>query len=75
MIEQVELHPRREGKGLDAMLYGDLVAILSACATASDADREIIAVGAGKSQFSVVAGARNHLDLQLKKLLDGTLRV
>jgi len=36
MIERVVLHPRAEGRGLDAELYGDLANILSACAGAQN---------------------------------------
>jgi site-specific DNA recombinase len=32
MIDRVELRPRAEAKGLDAILHGDLAAILAACA-------------------------------------------
>ena len=59
MIERVDLHPREVGTGLDAILHGDLAAILAACAGAQKADApDQKATG---RQLSVVAGTRNHL--------------
>ncbi len=55
MIEKVELHPRGDGRGLDAVLFGDLAAILAACSAAQTAKRP----GAGGPPgrlLSVVAG-------------------
>ncbi len=54
MIERVDLHPRAGGKGLDAALYGDLAAILAACAGAKTA--EAPAISRSGLQLSVVAG-------------------
>lgn len=59
MIDRVVLAPNSSDKGLDAVLYGDLAEILNACAAA----KGTIAPknnSLGKSQFSVVAGARNR---------------
>jgi hypothetical protein len=61
MIERVELRPRGDGdRGLDAVLFGDLAAILAA---SSGADRQKLpgAGGPPGSQLSLVAGTRNHL--------------
>ena len=66
MIDRVVLAPRASG-GLGATLFGELGAILAICAAA--AGRPGIAADAA-SQLSVVAGTRNHLDLQLKCLLE-----
>ena len=60
MIERVELRPRDEGQGLDAVLFGDLAAILAAC---SGPDKQKLP-GPFRdpgSRLSVVAGTRNHL--------------
>ncbi len=54
MIERIDLHPRAGGKGLDAALYGDLAAILAACAGAKTA--EAPAISRTGLQLSVVAG-------------------
>ncbi len=66
MIDRIVLTPRTSG-GLEAILYGELGAILAICAAAAGSP----SMGAEQaSQLSVVAGARNHLDLQLKRLLE-----
>ena len=54
MIERVDLHPREGGTGLDAILHGDLAAILAACAGAQKANAPDLA--ASGRQLSVVAG-------------------
>jgi hypothetical protein len=56
MIERVVLHPRNEGKGLNAELYGDLANILSACAGAQKKDA--LEQGLTGRQLSLVAGTR-----------------
>jgi site-specific DNA recombinase len=54
MIERVDLRPRPVGKGLDAVLHGDLAAILATCSEAQKRQRP----GEGpERQLSVVAGA------------------
>ncbi|MCZ8102043.1 MAG: hypothetical protein O9972_29620 [Burkholderiales bacterium] len=61
MIERVEITPRADGNGVDAVLHGDLAAILAACGAAGSKSK---LPGAGQrpgSQLSVVAGTRNHL--------------
>jgi site-specific DNA recombinase len=55
MIEKVELHPRAEGRGLDAVLFGDLAAILAACSWVQTARRPGPFLDPGR-QLSVVAG-------------------
>ena len=54
MIERVDLHPREGGTGLDAVLYGDLAAILAACAGAQKVNAPD--QKASGRQLSVVAG-------------------
>ena len=54
MIERVDLHPRESGTGLDAVLHGDLAAILAACAGVQKANAPDLA--ASGRQLSVVAG-------------------
>ncbi len=60
LIDRIELHPRGNGKGVDAVLHGDLAQILSLC---GDPGRKakLPEAGTSGSQLSVVAGARNHL--------------
>jgi site-specific DNA recombinase len=67
LVDRIELHPRSEGKGVDASLHGDLAQILVFCDEAHRAGKLPKAWASG-SQLSVVAGARNHLDLQLRTL-------
>ena len=55
MIDRVELRPRAEAKGLDAVLHGDLAAILAACAGAAQKENAPDLAIAGR-QLSVVAG-------------------
>ena len=62
LIDRIELRPRSDSKGLDALLHGDLAEILSLC----DGDprkRKLPGAGGSGSLLSVVAGARNRLDL------------
>ena len=56
MIDRVELVPRKAGKGLDAVLYGELAAILTVCTEAAGKGRRPASGEAGR-QPSVVAGA------------------
>jgi site-specific DNA recombinase len=65
LIDRVVLSPVASAPdGIDAQLHGDLAAIL---ALSSDGERKqkLPAMGVAGSQLSVVAGARNHLDLLL----------
>ena len=55
MIDRVELRTRSEGKELDAVLHGDLAAILSACAGAVEKGNAPDLAIAGR-QLSLVAG-------------------
>ena len=64
MIERVEFFPRAEAKGLNALLHGDLAAILATCSGAAQKGNAPDLAIAGR-QLSVVAGTRNHLDLLL----------
>jgi hypothetical protein len=70
MIDRVVLTPRKTASGLDATLYGELGAILAICAVATTGTTAPTTRG---SQLSVVAGARNHLNLQLGQLLSAVL--
>ena len=54
MIERVDLNPREGDTGLDAILYGDLAAILAACARAQKVNAPDQKVSG--RQLSVVAG-------------------
>jgi site-specific DNA recombinase len=63
MIDRVELRPREEAKGLDAILQRDLAAILAACAWGKNENAPDLVI-AGRP-LSVVAGSRNLLDLLL----------
>ncbi|PWC57421.1 recombinase family protein, partial [Azospirillum sp. TSH58] len=56
MVDRVELSPCPSGAGLEAQLYGDLAAILAACAEAGP-KRQQPASGETGCQLSVVAGA------------------
>ena len=56
LIEKIELHPRKDSKGLDAVLFGDLAGILGLCAEAQDNKKRPAANDAGR-RMSVVAGA------------------
>ena len=64
MIERVDLHPAEAGTGLDAVLHGDLAAILAACAGAQKVNAPD--QKASGRQLSVVAGTRNHRELTLR---------
>jgi hypothetical protein len=68
LIDRIELRPRSDAKGVDAVLHGDLAEILSLCEEAPRKRKLPEAKGSG-SQLSLVAGARNRLDLQLQELL------
>jgi site-specific DNA recombinase len=64
MIERVVLTPRPNGRGLDATLFGALATLLSVSADVSGNKKPSVA-GPSEGQLSVVAGARNCLDLLL----------
>ncbi len=61
LIEKIELHPRQDSKGLDALLFGDLAGILALCDAAEDNKKRPAAIDAGRRisscRMSVVAGA------------------
>jgi len=59
LIDRIELHPGRDGQGVDARLFGDLVQILSLCEEA-DHTGKLPEAGTSGSQLSVVAGACNR---------------
>jgi hypothetical protein len=63
------LVPRASGKGLDAVLHGDLAHVLQLCAAADEKrgtrKRKLPGQDGPGSQSSVVAGARNCLYLLL----------
>lgn len=61
MIARVELTPRGDGRGLDAILYGDLAAVLQTCERVADDKKPSEAMPA-EGQLSVVAGTRCHLN-------------
>ena len=65
MIERVDITPRADGSGVDAVLHGDLAAILAACGEAGS-KRKQPAVYNGGLQVTLVAGARNHRELPLR---------
>jgi site-specific DNA recombinase len=67
LIDRVELRPRGRGQGLDALLYGDLVEILGFCG--KDKKKQLPEGKSSGGQLSVVAGTCNHLDLQLRELV------
>jgi site-specific DNA recombinase len=56
MIDRVDITPRADGGGVDAVLHGDLAAILAACGEAGDKRKLPGAVERPGSQLSVVAG-------------------
>jgi site-specific DNA recombinase len=56
MIEKIELTPRKDEPGLDALIHGDLTEILAICET-EGLKQEHPAVLAAGHQLSVVAGA------------------
>jgi hypothetical protein len=66
-IERVDLTPRPDGSGLDAVLHGDLAAILAAFGEAPASGKQKLPGAGGRpgSQLSVVAGTRNHRCLHL----------
>jgi hypothetical protein len=57
LIDRIELHPRPDGKGVDARLYGDLAEILAFC-DESNRKEKLPKTRASRSQLSVVAGRR-----------------
>jgi hypothetical protein len=59
MIDRIELNPRSDRKGVDAVLYGDLAVILALCA-ATDRKGKLPRTAVPGSQLSVVAGACNR---------------
>jgi hypothetical protein len=59
LIDRIELRPRTADKGLDALLYGDLAAILSLCEDGGTKKRP--GTNVPERQLSVVAGACNQL--------------
>ena len=65
MIDRIVLAPRAS-RGLEAILYGELGAILAVCAAAGERPSGLAEKA---SQLTVVAGTRNRLNLQLKDLL------
>jgi site-specific DNA recombinase len=67
LIDRIELRPGNEG--MAATLHGDLAHILSLCHDAGHKQKPPKAGALGGS-LSVVAGTRNRLDLQLRKLLE-----
>jgi site-specific DNA recombinase len=56
LIDRIELRPGRGGRGVEAMLHGDLAQILTLCEGA-DRSRKLPEAGTSGSQLSVVAGA------------------
>ena len=59
IIDRIELLPRSDGKGVDAMLLGDLAEILSPCEEALRKRKLPEAEGSG-SLLKLVAGARTR---------------
>ena len=55
LIDRIELHPRGDGKGVDAELHGDLAEILAFC-DKSDGAGKFPKTGVSGGQLSVVAG-------------------
>ena len=64
LVDKVVLTPTPDGSGLDAQLHGDLAEILAFCDTDSLKEKRPGSKEPG-SQLSVVAGARNCLNLLL----------
>ena len=64
LIDRIELHPRGDGKGVDAELHGDLAEILAFCDQSHGAGK-FPQTGVSGSQLSVVAGTRNQRCLHL----------
>ena len=63
LIDRIELHPRGDGKGVDAELHGDLAEILAFC----DGSH-------GKFPKTGVSGSQlSRLDLQLRELLEAVV--
>ena len=55
MIEKIELTPRKDAPGLDALIYGDLAHILEVCGAGEQIHEHPAALAVG-CQLSVVAG-------------------
>jgi site-specific DNA recombinase len=55
LIDRIELSPRGDGKGVYAVLHGDLAEILAFCHE-SDGAKKLPKTGVSASQLSVVAG-------------------
>jgi DNA invertase Pin-like site-specific DNA recombinase len=63
LIDRIEIAPRKDGQGVDALLHGDLAQILAFCEGPDG--KKLPGTNAPGSQLSVVAGARNRLYLLL----------
>jgi site-specific DNA recombinase len=61
LIDRIELSPLGDGKGVDAVLHGDLAEILAFCNQSDTLPQ----TGVSGSQLSVVAGTRNQRCLHL----------
>ena len=64
LVDKVVLIPAPNGDGLDAELYGDLATILDFCGS-DPGKQKLPGSREPRSQLSVVAGARNCLNLLL----------
>jgi hypothetical protein len=64
MIDRVVLTPRPDGRAFEVILFGALATLLSVSADVSG-NKKPSAAGPSEGQLSVVAGARNCLDLLL----------
>jgi hypothetical protein len=64
-IERIELRPRSGQKGLDAVLYGDLAAIMAACEATGAKSKRPWPKGHEGRHLPGVAGTRNHRELTL----------
>jgi hypothetical protein len=64
LIDRIELSPRKDGKGLGAVLHGDLAHILALC-EAPNGKQKLPEKHISGSLLSVVAGACNHRELTL----------
>jgi site-specific DNA recombinase len=69
LIRTIKVTPGAKRGEVQLELHGELAAILAA----SQGKKNIGGTPASRIQVSVVAGARNHLDLQLIQLLSATL--
>jgi hypothetical protein len=68
LIARIDLQPRDDGSGIDAVLHGDLAEILALC-DASEQGGKPFKGTSPRSQLSVVAGARNQRCLHLDHAL------